>query len=229
MTQVPQTDVRKAPSIKGGDIYTEFILWTAMPYSEKVKLGLETQGAFCQHHKINEVTPWRWKQRPDFEQRVDAILKMWSTDKTPDVIHAIYKAAIKGNPMSQLLWLQYFKKFSPKTEVEHTKKVEIGVNDIRFLINSLPEPLRSEHHANFRKLIEDAQRLRHVGQLKDAAIRDASQSPSGLSDEADNDAHDVSGKGSDAVAKSYPFSLRANMVWEIQSNNHQGPERRWEK
>lgn len=228
MFQVAQRPAKIAQPIKA-DVYKEFILWTAMPHAEKVRLGLERQHQFCDHYKIHITTPSRWKQRPDFEQRVDAILKMWATDKTPDVVHAIYRAAVKGNPMSQLLWLQYFKKFSPKQEVEHVQKVEIGVNDIRYLIHSLPEPLRSEHYANFRKLIDDAQRLRFAGQLEDSTIPDTARSEKGISDEADNDAYDVSGQRAHAVAKRYPFSLRANMVGEISPHHREGAERRWEK
>ena len=50
-------------------IYNEFILWTAMPHPEKVRLGIETQGQFSEQYKINEDTLTNWKKRPDFESR----------------------------------------------------------------------------------------------------------------------------------------------------------------
>lgn len=210
-------------------IYTEFILWTAMPPLDQRELGIETHGQFAKFYKVSPDTLTDWKKRPDFEQRVDAILKMWSVGKTPAVIHGIYRAAVKGNPMSQLLWLQYFKRFTPKTEVEETKRVEIGVNDIRHLIAALPEPLKSEHHANFRKLIEDAMRLRSAGQLENTALPEPARPEDRLRDAAGDDASDVSGKGADALPRRYPLSLRANMVGEISSHHREGAERRWQE
>ena len=209
------------------DIYREFILWTAMPHAEKVRLGIETQGQFVAHYKIGINTPAKWKERPDFEQRVDAILKMWATDKTPDVIHAIYRAAVKGNPMSQMLWLQYFKKFNPRADADEKQKVEIGVNDIRHLIEQLPEPLKSKHYGNLRDLLIDASAIANARDVEDSNWTERPAETVRI--EADNDAHNVPDKEADAVAKSYKGGLRANMVGDVLSIHHKGAERRWEK
>lgn len=230
MSQSTQMKATNPTPMKKPDVYREFILWTAMPPLEKQRLGLETQGAFCDEYKINRATAVRWKERPDFEERVDAILKMWSVDKTPDVIFGIYKAAVKGNPMSQLLWLQYFKKFNPKQEVEHTHKVEVGVNDIRFIIEALPEPLKSEHYANLRKLLEDGQRLRFAGELENSTrVIDVDGTPGPVSDEADHDAPDVPGERADAVATSHKASLCEDMVWPAFTRHHQSASRWWQE
>ena len=89
------------------DVYTEFILWFAMPPAERAKLGIKNQGQFADYYKVSPNTLSRWKDRMDFETRVDKIQMMWGKEKTADVIQGIYRAAVKGNPMSQLLWLQY--------------------------------------------------------------------------------------------------------------------------
>lgn len=207
------------------DIYKEFILWTALPPIEKQKLGIETQTAFCEYYKVHINTTTKWKERPDFEKRVDAILKMWSTDKTPDVVYGIYRAAVKGNPMSQMLWLQYFKKFNPKKEEEDDrKKVEYGVNDIRFLISTLPEPLRTKHYGYLRELIEDAQQLRHAGRLEDITTTTV-ESQGAVSDETDNDAQDVSGKGADEVSCRHTERVCEDMGGKASPYNYQSAAR----
>lgn len=218
---------REITPLKKPSIYTEFILWTAMPYGEKEKLGLETQEQFCEFYKIGKNTPASWKERHDFEQRVDAILKMWSTDKTPDVVHSIYRTAVKGNPLSQMLWLKYFKKFTEKSEVTVTKKVEFGVNDVRFLIEGLPEPLRSEHYGNLRKLIDDASMVRRARDSEGMSWRDG-PAPA-LLDQPDHDAQDVRSERGDGVAESDSPSVRFSVVRTIPASDNKSPSRRWQE
>lgn len=207
-------------------MYTEFILWTAMPHPEKVKLGIETQQQFSEHYGLGINTPTRWKQRKDFEERVDKILKMWAIDKTPDVVHSIYRSAIKGNPMSQLLWLQYFKRFNPKTEVVNTHKVEISVNDIRFIIEGMPESYRPKFYGYIREIIDTGVTLRNSGELADG-FPDEPELEDGVRGSADNDAQDLPERESDVLAASHPVSIRCDMEWPTQSRHYQGAARWW--
>lgn len=224
MQQLSGTNREKTALIKP-DIYREFILWTAMPHPEKVKLGLETQGAFCEHYNIGKNTPGAWKMRPDFESRVDALLKMWSTDKHPDVVHAIYRSAIKGNPMSQMLWLQYFKRFNPKADAEaDRKKVEISENDIRHLIEILPEPLKSKHYANLRDLLDDASSVANARVAEDDRWTEKPQEP--VLDEADNDAQNVPEPEAYALAESDSCGIRGNLESSVVSF-HNKSSARW--
>lgn len=197
------------------DKYHEFILWFAMPTIERTRLGIDTQTAFADYYSVGEATLWRWKNRPDFEARVDHIQMQWGKEKTADVIQGIYRSAVKGNPMSQLLWLQYFKKFTPKTQVETTVKHEIGVGDIRFLIEQLPNELKQKHYGNLRELLDDASAVRNALESEDSDW--STRPPQAISDEADNDAQDVSGETTDEVPQSNKTSLRADMVGELLS------------
>lgn len=161
MNEDTKTIAKRHLPVYRRSLYNEFILWTAMPHQEKVKLGLEWQKDFSAYHKIDESTLWRWKHRDDFEKRVDDILKKWSTDKTPDVVHAIYRSAIKGNPLSQQLWLGYFKGYNPrKADGTEENKVEVGVNDIRFIISGFPEPMKSKWNAILTEFTIEANALR---------------------------------------------------------------------
>lgn len=226
MSEIVQLKTEITP-LKKADVYREFILWTAMPYEEKKRLGLETQGSFCEHYNLNKSTPSRWKERPDFESRVDAILKMWSTDRTPEVVQAIYRAAVKGNPLSQKLWLQYFKGFTEKSEVT-VKKVEIGVNDIRFLIEAMPEPIRTKFYGYIREIIDTANALRNARQLDDRPLEDK-DTETALPRDADHDAQDASSKSANVVAKSNSRSIRTDMVGQTQSSHHKSTPRRWQE
>lgn len=209
------------PALRKANLYNEFVLWSAMPPVERVKLGIESQKDFASYYGLEESTLSRWKQRPDYEERMDKILRMWGIDKTPDVIQGIYRAAIKGNPASQLLWLQYFKKFNPKQEIEHTNKtkVEIGPGDVRRLIDALPEPLKSEHHANLRKLIDDVAACRHSQFIEDAVWTE--QPTLTVPAETDNHAPDLPEPKASPIPKSYPGSLRADMVGEVSAHHYQ--------
>lgn len=200
------------------DIYREFILWTAMPNSEKIKLGIERQEDFCEYYKIGHNTPTRWKERADFESRVDAILKMWSTDKTPDVVHSIYRSAVKGNPMSQMLWLQYFKKFNPRAEPEEEKKVVLSPADIRYAIEQLPEQLRQKHYGYLRELTEDISAIRNAKLIEDDHWNARPEETVPV--ETDSDAQNISSNGTNAVAPRYPTSVCADLVRKASESDY---------
>jgi len=189
--------------------YNEFILWTAMPFSEKRAMGIERQGQFAEYYHVSEDTLTNWKKRADFEDRVDAILKIWATDKTPDVIHSIYKTAVKGNPLSQMLWLQYFKKFNPKKIEDDTPKVVLSPADIRHMIEQLLDQLKEKHYGYLRELAEDVVAWRDA---RDSEINNWHERPTTtVPDETDNDAQSIQVTGADAVAYRHTESLCSNM------------------
>ncbi len=209
-------------------LYTEFILWTAMPSQEKEELGIETQTQFAEYHKVNKDTLSEWKKRPDFEERVDAILKMWAVDKTPAVVHAIYRSALKGNPYSQTLWLQYFKKFNPKAIPEENKQRVLSPGDIRYMVDLLPEPMRTKHYGYLRELAEDVARVRNARGIDDYHWTE--RPTLAISDEADGVTPDVPDKErTDDVAKSYCGCACSNMVGALPQSNYQSAARWWEE
>lgn len=71
------------------DKYHEFILWFAMPTLEREKLGISTQTAFSEFYGVTQQTLSNWKNRPDFEPRVDHVQMQWGKEKTSDVIQGI--------------------------------------------------------------------------------------------------------------------------------------------
>jgi len=213
-------------------VYEEFILWSAMPPMEQRRLGIETQEQFGEYYKVSGVTMWKWKQRTEFHQRRMKLVRDWAHDRTPGVIQSIYASCLKGNSDSQRIWLKYFEGWVEETKVDHTLKVEITQNDIRHLIEALPEKEKLECYGHLRQILDIATAVRNSGRLNDstAGYNDAEDA---VFTEADNDAQDVSGSGANELAESYPHSIRAdlgdnsNRTAPASTYHNQSAERWW--
>lgn len=199
--------------------YDEFILWFASPPNIKRALGIDTQTEYAMQQNLAEATLSRWKARQDFEPRVRELRKKWAFDKTGEVIYGIYKAAVKGNDKSQKLWMQVFEGFTEKTEEVKTLKVEISPNDIRHIIQSLPDELQDKHYDNLRDLYIDAENVRRAGQLENSDI-DLGFAEEIL-DETDNDAQVLQDERTDAVPYGYSTSVCSNMERQVSTCNYQ--------
>lgn len=201
------------------NVYTEFVRWTALPEHERVNTGIKTQGDFAAKYQVSESTLSLWKRRSDFEPRVDELLHHWAIGKTPSVINGMYRSAVKGNPMSQALWLQYFKKFNPKASGEEEgAKVVLGVGDIRHLIEQLPEDLKQKHYGYLRELAEDFGRIRNSqpAERSDWAERPAEP----ISESTDGDAQSLPNIRCYEMAEGDTRCLPSNMVWQAFSYYH---------
>ena len=141
------------------DVYEEFIIWSAMPPSERVKIGIETQEQFVEFYKIGINTPANWKKRPDFKSRVKQLRKDWAFGKVSAVLEGIYRGALKGNPQSQKLFLQICGEMPDNKKQEEPTPVEQS-ETIGSLINSLPEPLKEKYTEFVRDLIIDTNSLK---------------------------------------------------------------------
>lgn len=195
------------------ELYDEYIRWYALPLEAKKEIGMVTQSAFADHYKIAFNTTTAWKRRPDFIAKVRALRQDWGFERTGDVLNGMYKAAVKGNPNSQKLWLQYFEDFTEKSEQTNVNRVEIGVNDIRFIIEQLPEPLKSKHYANLRDLLDDADAVRNAREIEDSA--GAAGPTQALPGQADNLPPDVPATEAGAVAEGDTAGVREDMEREV--------------
>lgn len=223
MATPKQKEDKPIPINKGmrkANLYNEFILWSAMPPMEKLKLGIEHQKDFAEFYNVEPATLSKWKTRPDFNERMMKILNIWAKSKTPDVAQGIYRAAIKGNSDSQRLWFQLFQGWHEKQVLEHRVEITFGAGDIRNVIEMLPIQLRERHYANLRELLDDAVAARELGSPEDSHWTERPALP--ISGETYIDAQDVSDqKQTDVVARHYKGYLRANMVWEAPTNHYQ--------
>ena len=78
--------------VKKESAYEQFILWSAMPPIERMKLGIQTQEEFAEKNFIAASTTTMWRKRPDFQKRVEDLRRHWAFDKTSDVIYGIFSS-----------------------------------------------------------------------------------------------------------------------------------------
>lgn len=215
--------------------YNLFVRWIATP---TVLRDPPTQAEFSAKFGIGHDALANWKKQSNFWKEVKALTDEWGKERTPDVVAGIYRSAVKGNPHSQKLWLQAFAGFNEHQQDQDAQKVEVSPNDIRFLIDALPEPLRSKHYANFRELLDDAsvvatndqfivegEIVQDDGHAK--AGSDTSRPTPAIPREADHPTQDVSNAKANRMAGRDPFCLCENMVRKAQPHNHQSAARWW--
>ena len=224
--------------LKHSGTFDEFILWYAMPTAQKKVMQMETMEQFADGHGINRKTLTRWKDRPEFKPRVRDLRDKWAFEKSQEVIEAIYKSAIRGNDKSQKLWMQVFEGFSERTENVQTTRVELTVNDLRFLIQGFTPEEQDKYYGYIREIIDRAAitaseiergeipaDLRYV----EAGATDSAEEPEGsLSDEADIDAQHLQGERADEVSSSNQKCLCKNMERKVSAYHHQSSARGWE-
>lgn len=93
-----------------------FIDWLAQPKALRVPA---TQGELAIQLDVSEPTLSNWKYLPGFWDEVKERTIFWGRERTPNVIAALYRKAIKeGNAFEAKLWLQYIEGWKEKTEVD---------------------------------------------------------------------------------------------------------------
>ena len=230
--QKPQTVTvsvhsRNPSSMLNEESYEAFILWSSMPESERAKRQLETVDSLAQHLGVSDRTIRRWRKRTDYLIRLREKRLEWAAGKTGDVIEAIYKTAKKGNPLSQSLWMQIFEGYDPKGKKQDddgARKVELSMNDIRFLIEQLPENLKQKYYGFLRDLLEDTASVEHA---RDVEIETydgggAERPTDAVLREADNDApHVPDEKPADGLPVRHSFGLCENLGRKVPAYHNQ--------
>ncbi len=152
--------------------YREFVRWSALGIIEKHRTGITDQNEFAKAYRVNKDTLTRWKKRPDFNADVKEQLFEWSKGRTPDVIDAIYRGAMKGNIGSQKLWVDSFfdvnsfrKGLVPDGPLVHH-------SDIRALIETMPPSYRPKFYGHLGELHSALVDLGKKGLLVDSEMPD---------------------------------------------------------
>jgi len=208
-------------------VFEEYILWLSLPETERIKTGIETQTDFSNKFKVGQQTLSVWNSDLFLQDRVRYIRNQWAFNKTGTVIQAIYRSAVKGNPLSQKLWMQVFEGFTEKTQQEQIKKVELGINDIRFLIDGLPTDLKEKCYEHLRAIIEITSEARHTGAVETEYWEE--RPPQAIPGETDNDAQDIQVQRGYEMASGHQESVCEDMEWEISSCDNQSTSWRWKK
>lgn len=140
-------------------IYNEFLLWSALPKEVRFRSGIEDQNQFAEHHGVSKDTLSLWKKRPEFMTEIRTVRDKWALERTSDIIDVIYQSAAKGNAAAQKLWLKYFEPLKPKEEKIPDKPL-MHPDDLRVMIESLPEALQDKYTMVIRELMDDCFAMR---------------------------------------------------------------------
>lgn len=217
-------------------IFEEYVLWFAMPSKAKEMMGIETDLQFSAEFGVSNTSLSLWKDRPEFEAKVRQLRRKWAFEKTGQVIEGMYRAAVRGNDRSQKLWMQVFEGFTEKTETVETKKVELTINDIRFLLDGFPVELRQKFYGYITEIIDTGIALRNARRLEDGTYTDnAIEREHAIPTETDNDARNIS----DIRVNEIPESDTPSVCIDVgengyrptcaSENNYQSTSRRWKK
>ena len=122
------------------DIFGRFVNWIALPTSERRKIGVENQVAFAKKYGIRNATLTDWKKREDFGKLKQEAQILRLQNDTSDVLEGLKNRCIKyGMAYDVELFLLYVEKWDRKHVLEILGEVKLGDNDIRTLVDLLPE------------------------------------------------------------------------------------------
>lgn len=96
--------------------FLKFIEWLSIP---KAFREPKTQKELALQLQVDEATLSDWKKRPQIWDEVVDRTKQWARERTPNVIAALYRKAIKdGMSFEAKLWLQFVEGWKEKSELE---------------------------------------------------------------------------------------------------------------
>lgn len=154
--------------------YEDFLVWFALPTTERQKAkGYNTVTEYSQYNDIDRTTLWRWRKSPEFRKRVNTIRKDWGDDMTAQVFDGWKMACMKGNPKAIELWLSYFHGFDKKNVHEVQTQQHVEPNDIRALIEELPEDEQEHYYITLAQLAARVRELRTARGYTDAESQPA--------------------------------------------------------
>lgn len=145
------------------DVYDRFINWVAMDKEERGKEGLPTMSSFASKYGVRNETLTAWQKRPEFLdlKREAQILKLQID--TSDVLTGLKKRCIKyGMAYDVELFLLYVEKWDRKHVLEILSEVKLGDEDIRTLVDGLPEDKQKKFYVTLTELIAEAKQIRSI-------------------------------------------------------------------
>jgi hypothetical protein len=205
----------------------EFAFWFSLPLKERKSAGHSTIQEYADNHDIDPKTLWRWRQDPLFTKLTDHLRQKWGQDMTASVMDGWKLACEKGNPLAIELWLAYFHDFTRKTalDVNEAKKNEYGVNDIRSIIDTLPEGLRQKHNGYLRELLDDLATIERARSYAEPGS-DAGPVEGPVQGYAGENAPSVPSEAANAMAESDPGSVRKDMERKVYPRHNESAARR---
>jgi DNA primase catalytic subunit len=95
-------------------------------------LMVKSRIELAKYFKVGRKQLYRWVEKEGFRQRVWELEKEWGSERTPNVLLGLYRAAVReGDAARVKLWLEYFREWQEKQEVR------MESNDIKTLTEEI--------------------------------------------------------------------------------------------
>lgn len=153
--------------------YEAFVEFMSLPDPDRAMfMGMEVDPITKKYHHIPTQTEFAlkygvarptlsvWKNRPDFEKRVDSMRKQWGRDKTANVLASLYTRCIKyGMAYDVETYLAYYENWTRTQVVKHTGDV-FALEDLRSIIALLPEDKQKNAYTELATIVTEAESRR---------------------------------------------------------------------
>lgn len=143
------------------ETYNAFVEWSCLTAKEKKECGILTAKAFAKKHNVGESRLSKWKKRDDFSKAYGEAMRLKLTCDTSDVLEGLKDNCIKyGRANDVELFLLYVEGWDRKQALEKKEEVVLGQNDIRLLVDILPEEKRKKFYDTLTDLLAEAENAR---------------------------------------------------------------------
>lgn len=150
--------------------YNAFIIFMSLPDPDKAVMMevpfneltkkyayIPKQKDFAVKYGVHENTLTQWKKRKDFISSVDIKRKEWGLDKVPNVLAALYTRCIKyGMAYDVETYLAYYANWN-RTQVIKNVTDKFDVDDLRSIIQELPESKQKDAYTTLADIITQAE------------------------------------------------------------------------
>lgn len=145
------------------DVFDIFVDWIALPTTERAEMGIETQTDFAKKYGIHNVTLTTWKKREDFKKAKQEAQVSRLENCTADVLEGLKDRCVKyGMAYDVELFLLYVEKWDRKHVLEILGEIKLGDNDIRTIVDLLPENKQKAFYETITDLIAEAESTRDI-------------------------------------------------------------------
>jgi hypothetical protein len=143
VTTTTPTKSENRPVRKKAD-YKKFVKFYALPtFYRQDEFGIKTEQEFAKKYGLCQDTLTDWKKRTEFNKDLDDQLMKWGSDKTPDVIAALFRTILADGKAAEVkLWLQFMKGWKEGMTIEQT--IEEKSNPLIDILDKLDEPTRNK-------------------------------------------------------------------------------------